>query len=82
MSADFVRKKICLFDSQGNALQKVARVKTDLTLLPTNSSLSFLEVANNNCVFVRTTEHPEILDDRSKGEAANRFSNWLDGVIR
>lgn len=26
--ADLVKKKICLYDSQGNALHKVARVKT------------------------------------------------------
>lgn len=29
VAADNIRKRICLYDSQGNALQKVARVKAD-----------------------------------------------------
>lgn len=28
VAADNIRKRICLYDSQGNALQKVARVTT------------------------------------------------------
>lgn len=29
VAADNIRKRICLYDSQGNALQKVARVTAD-----------------------------------------------------
>lgn len=58
VTADFVKKRICLYDSQGNALQKVARVKTDqwillfLLTIYINISIAFLEVTINPPVFL------------------------------
>lgn len=71
VTADIVNKRICLYDSQGNALQKVARVRQifffnmhkHLRCFPKSSSV-FLYAAF-------TTEHPEILDNYGKGEASD-----------
>lgn len=81
VTADNVRKSICLYDSQGNALQKVARV-TEASFFVCWSHISVTSSSNNSFHSVRCTEHPEILDDRSKGEEANSFWKRLVRVIR
>lgn len=41
VAADNIRKRICLYDSQGNALQKVARVKADSDVFVWHLGYSF-----------------------------------------
>lgn len=86
VTADFIRKRICLYDSQGNVLQKVARVDIVFCVhISVYFSCFFCKLPQLLISFflftLPMTEHPEILDDRSKGEAANSFWEWLDGII-
>lgn len=77
VTADVASKKICLYDSQGNALQKVARVIW--SIVGCFAGKCFLTVFE---WFVSPLiEHPEILDNWSKSEAAERLWKWMDGVI-
>lgn len=95
VTADIVKKKICLYDSQGNALQKVARVISSIFFfvsltysLYLNVSVAFPAVSslsNFKTIFLyalHMIEHPEILDDGSKREEANRFFKWMGRVIQ
>lgn len=76
VSADIVKKKICLYDSQGISLLKVARVTTDFLNAFHNDTrsacVSFKMKFCLLCVLL-TTEHPEVLDHRSEGKKANGF---------
>ena len=86
VTADSVKKRICIYDSQGNALQKVARVTADFMYLfifchsNTRLALLLLYLSLTNCRFFKLfffclpiIEHPEIFNDGSKGEEANSF---------
>lgn len=71
VAADNVRKRICLYDSQGNALQKVARVTTHLNgfVRRLGLLLAFYEFFPSSASLL--LECPEILDDGSEGEEAD-----------
>lgn len=73
VAADNIRKRICLYDSQGNALQKVARVTADSNAFVLHLDYSFFFNVFFWCFSLLFLECPEILDDRSKGEEANGF---------
>lgn len=80
VAADNIRKRVCLYDSQGNALQKVARVTTCLYgFVPCFGSFYFYSFYP--CYASLLPECPEILDDGSKREEADSFWKRLDGLL-
>lgn len=79
VAVDNVRKRICLYDSQGNALQKVARVTADPSVpLPPFGRLRPPHLLSS---VSRFTECPEVLDDGGEGEEAGGLRERLGGLV-
>lgn len=76
VTTDVVRKKICLFDSQRNALHKVAQVNATLPL-PRAGTMRWTPR-----IYLLPAEHPQVLGGRSEREATRVFRQWLDRVLR